>query len=81
MLSNYIFSRILFRAVMSTTNSGTNKKAKKKRCSISLTPIWFVGGLCFIYVICICLPVLVSRTISISDDVRVVYQLHDGCNM
>ena len=33
-----------------------------------LTPICFVGGSCCIYVICIYLRILVSNTISISDD-------------
>ena len=43
---------------------------RKNDIGIFLTPIYFVGGSCFIDVICIYL--LVSITISISDDVRVV---------
>jgi len=34
----------------------------------------FLGGPYFIYVICICSWILVSNTISISNDVCVVYQ-------
>jgi hypothetical protein len=34
--------------------------------------ICLVGGSCFIYAICMYLRILVSNTISISDDVRVV---------
>ena len=36
------------------------------------TPTCFVGSSCFINVICIYLSTLVSNTISISDDIRVV---------
>jgi hypothetical protein len=36
------------------------------------TPISFVWSSCFIYLICIYLRILVSNTISISDDVRAV---------
>jgi hypothetical protein len=36
------------------------------------TSVSFVGASCFIYVICVYLRILVSNTISISDDVRVV---------
>ena len=39
---------------------------------LSLTPVCFVRGSCSIYVICISLHILVSNTISISDDIRVV---------
>jgi hypothetical protein len=51
--------------VMSATIS------RVKRCWISLD-ICFVLGSCFIDVICIYLRILVSNTISISDDVHVV---------
>jgi hypothetical protein len=37
-----------------------------------LTPICLVAGSCFIYAICIYLRIVVSNTIFISDDVRVV---------
>jgi hypothetical protein len=39
-----------------------------------LTPIRFVGGSCLIYVISIYLRILVSNTISLSYDARVVKQ-------
>jgi len=42
-----------------------------------LLPIIFVEGSCFIYVICIHLRIPVCNTISISNDVRVVWQKHD----
>jgi hypothetical protein len=35
------------------------------------TPMYFVVISCFIYIICIYLRILVSNTISISDDVRI----------
>ena len=45
------------------------------------TPIYCVGGSCFNYIIDIYLCILLSNTFVILDDVRVVYQLHDGCDM
>ena len=36
------------------------------------TPICYVGGLFFIYVIRIHLHILVSTTIAMSDDVRII---------
>jgi hypothetical protein len=45
------------------------------------TPIYCVGGSCFNYIIYIYLCILLSNTFVILDDVRVVYQLHDGCDM
>ena len=44
----------------------------KKLCSIRLVSQLFCRCSCFIYVICIYLRILVSNTISLSDDVRVV---------
>ena len=46
-----------------------------------LIPIFYVGCSCFLYVICIYLHILVSIRISISDDVRLVQQSHEGCHM
>ena len=40
--------------------------------SCALTPIWFVGGSRFNYVNCIYLRMLMSNTIFISHDVRIV---------
>ena len=46
-----------------------------------LTPIYWVGGSCFNYIIYIHLCILLSNTFVILDDVRVLYQLHDECDM
>ena len=37
-----------------------------------LAPICYIGDLCFDYVFCIYLPILVSSTMFMSDDVRVI---------
>ena len=45
---------------------------RKNDVRMVFTPICFVGGSCFIDIICIYLRVLVSNTIFMSDDVRVI---------
>ena len=81
-LSNYISSRILFRAVMSSTLSAKKKTKKTQLCSIRLDSHFVCRGfmlcLCYLYLFA-CIGV--QHVSPISDDVRVVQQLHDGCNM
>ena len=47
---------------------------------VVLSAIWFMEFM-FLDAICIYLRILVYNTISISDDARVAYQLHDGCHI
>ena len=71
MLSNFMSSRFKFRVVMSLS---IDFRVKTKFASTLYYSICFVGGWCYIYVICIYLHILVSNTISISDVVHVFDQ-------
>jgi len=53
-------------------NAASMQRLSRKTLFDSSSHIYFVGGSCFIYVICIYLRIMVSNTISISYYVRVV---------